>query len=260
MKIKIFLALAMVFMVNHSDLIAESKNDSLLVYIVDGKIQSENYVKKLDPNSIQSINMGISDSEMLQLENDLNIDLKGRTIVKVSLKTIEAMSGATPMVENKPDDDKSKEQLATLVHVGDKAPDFKVKMLNGDEIQLSELKGKVVLVNFWATWCGPCMKEFQEIPDKIVNPFLGEEFVLLPISRGETEEVVAKKMDLLKQRGVDFNVGLDPDKSIYTKYATSYIPRNFLVDKNGRVVFVSVGYDEVEFAKLIEEIKKQLDK
>jgi Thiol-disulfide isomerase and thioredoxins len=147
-------------------------------------------------------------------------------------------------------------EATTIIKNGDTAPDFTVTMLDGRSLKLQDLKGKVVLINFWATWCGPCMEEFKVIPEKIVKRFEGKDFVFLPISRQETREAVQKKMEQLKESGIDFPVGLDPDKSIYSKYATTYIPRNFLIDKNGKVVYTSVGYDEKEFARLVEKIEE----
>jgi peroxiredoxin len=151
------------------------------------------------------------------------------------------------------------EKESTLINAGDMAPDFVVQMLDGKKIRLSELRGKVVLINFWATWCPPCMQEFNVITPKIITPFKGKDFVLLPISRGEETEVVKKKMLQLKEKGIDFPVGLDPQKSIYSLYATQFIPRNFLINKEGRVVYNSVGYEEKgldELAKKISELLK----
>ncbi|MBN2614709.1 MAG: TlpA family protein disulfide reductase [Bacteroidales bacterium] len=150
-------------------------------------------------------------------------------------------------------------QASTLVKKGEKAPDFTVKMLNGKEYTLSKLKGKVVLVNFWATWCPPCMREFTEIPDHIIKPFAGNKnFVFLPISRGETQAVVAKKMEQLKANGIQFNVGLDPTRGIFSEYAKAFIPRNFLIDQQGNIVYLSVGYTPKEMADLVAKIRELL--
>ena len=154
--------------------------------------------------------------------------------------------------ENRP----SPEQ-ATLVKDGMMAPDFTVQMFDGSTIKLSDLKGKVVLLNFWATWCPPCRAELARVEKEIIEKFKGKPFVFLPISRGEKRDAVAafrEKMDY------SFPMGLDTDSSIYNKYAVTYIPRNFLIDKKGKVVKASVGYDEAEFAELIKLIEKQLNK
>jgi peroxiredoxin len=149
-------------------------------------------------------------------------------------------------------------EAASIVKAGDQAPDFSVEMLDGRTIKLSDMGGKVVLLNFWATWCGPCMKEFKEIPDKILKRFEGNAgFVFIPVSRGETRETVLEKMNQLKKSGIDFPVGLDPDKTIYNLYAQSYIPRNYLI-KDGKVVFTSVGYEEKTFSELVDMIEELL--
>lgn len=155
--------------------------------------------------------------------------------------------------------DANEEQIkATLVKVGEIAPDFEVEMLDGQKVRLSELRGKVVMLNFWASWCSPCMKEFQVLGAKIVEPFVGEDFVLLPVNREESREAVTKKMKAMKAEGKDFPVGLDLDRSIYSLYADAYIPRNFLIDREGRIAYLSVSYSEEEFEELIGEIEKLL--
>lgn len=143
----------------------------------------------------------------------------------------------------------------TLVKVGDVAPDFTVTMFDGEQLTLSKLKGKVVLVNFWATWCPPCREELTHVEKEIIKAFEGKDFVFLPISRGEKRETVEK---FRKKMGYSFPMGLDPDQSIFNKFASNYIPRNFLIGKDGRIAYISVGFDEAEFQALIAEIKKAL--
>lgn len=143
----------------------------------------------------------------------------------------------------------------TLVKVGDKAADFTVEMLDGKQITLSKLKGKVVLVNFWATWCPPCREELKHVQKEIIDRFKGKDFVFLPISRGEKKATVEA---FREKNGYTFAMGLDPKQSIFKLFASNYIPRNFLIGKDGKIVYLSVGYDEKEFKELISAIDKAL--
>lgn len=143
----------------------------------------------------------------------------------------------------------------TLVKEGMTAPDFTVEMIDGQKITLSALKGKVVLVNFFATWCPPCRQELARVQKDLLDRFAGKDFVYIPISRQEKKEtVVAFK----EKKEYAFNMGLDPDKSIFSKYATNYIPRSFLVDKTGKVVFTLLGYEDADFDVLISKIDELL--
>jgi peroxiredoxin len=143
----------------------------------------------------------------------------------------------------------------TLVKVGDKAADFTVEMLDGKQITLSKLKGKVVLVNFWATWCPPCREELKHVQKEIIDRFKGKDFVFLPISRGEKKATVEA---FREKAGYKFAMGLDPNQSIFKLFASNYIPRNFLIGKDGKIIYLSVGYDEKEFQELISAIDKAL--
>ena len=67
----------------------------------------------------------------------------------------------------------------TLINKGDKAPDFTVEMVSGEQLTLSKLKGKVVVVNFWATWCPPCRQELKVVEKQLIERFKGKDFVLL---------------------------------------------------------------------------------
>jgi peroxiredoxin len=147
-------------------------------------------------------------------------------------------------------------EASTIAKQGTMAPDFTVELFGGKTLKLSELRGKVVLVNFWATWCPPCREELTRVQKEIIDRFAGKEFLFLPISRGEEYNTVAA---FRKRMGYDFTMGLDPDQKIFRRYATNYIPRNFLIDRDGKVVLASIGYDKAEFAHLIETIEKTIN-
>ena len=146
-------------------------------------------------------------------------------------------------------------EATTLIKQGDKAPDFTVEMVDGQKIALSSLKGKVVLINFWATWCPPCREEFKRMQKDVVDRFKGKDFQLLAISRGEKKATVDQFRD---KQGYTFPMGLDPKQEIYNKYASNYIPRNFVVGKDGKVIYVSVGYEPAEFENMLKAIEAAL--
>lgn len=146
-------------------------------------------------------------------------------------------------------------EVATLVKEGMQAPDFTVTMFDGSTQTLSALKGKVVLVNFWATWCPPCREELKRVQADIIDRFAGQEFVFIPISRAEEKATVAA---FREQMGYTFPMGLDPERKIYDLFASNFIPRNFLIDQEGKVVIASVGYEEEEFNSLIAKIEELL--
>ena len=147
-------------------------------------------------------------------------------------------------------------ESTTLVKAGDMAPDFTVEMVDGSSVTLGDLKGNVVLLNFWATWCPPCRQELARVQSDVIDRFAGRDFVFLPISRGETHQTVAA---FREKTGYSFPMGLDPSQTVYDRYASNYIPRNFLIDRNGKVVLASVGYDPEEFDEMIKTIEKTLE-
>ena len=146
-------------------------------------------------------------------------------------------------------------EATTLIKQGQKAPDFTVEMVDGEKVTLSSLKGKIVLINFWATWCPPCREEFKRVQKDIIDHFKGQDFVFLPISRGEKKATVDSFRD---KQGYTFPMGLDPTQEIYKKYASNYIPRNFVVGKDGKVIYVSVGYEAKEFESMVKAIEEAL--
>lgn len=146
-------------------------------------------------------------------------------------------------------------EATTLVHAGEEAPDFSVGMFDGSTVTLSELRGKVVLLNFWATWCPPCREELTHVQSDIIDRFAGRDFLFLPVSRGESRQAVAA---FRQKTGYDFPMGLDSTRSVYNRYASNYIPRNFLIDAEGKVVTATIGFEPEEFDELIRAIEATL--
>ena len=115
--------------------------------------------------------------------------------------------------------------------------------------------GKLVFIDLYATWCPPCRQELTRVQTDIIDRFASKEFVFLPVSRGEKREAVEA---FREKTGYAFPMGLDPARTVYDRYASNYIPRNFVIDRKGKVVLATVGYDEHEFEELIRTIEKTL--
>jgi peroxiredoxin len=151
----------------------------------------------------------------------------------------------------------SEQDETTLIKAGQAAPDFQVTTLDGKKFDLKEAKGKVVLVNFFASWCGPCMQEMPHLQSEIWRRFKDKNFTMVSINRGETEQVVKA---LQKKRAFEFPIACDTNKAVYAKFATKYIPRNYLIDAKGVVVYQAAGFEEAEFKKLIAAIDQETGK
>lgn len=138
----------------------------------------------------------------------------------------------------------------TLIHAGDKAPDFTAEMLDGSSVTLSALQNKPTLLIFWATWCPPCRAELAHLQEGVIDVF-GDAINVLPLSRGEKREVVE---EYIAKMGYTFAVGLDSEQKAYNLYASNYIPRCFVIDTDGTVLYSGVGYDET----IAEEVNAKL--
>lgn len=124
---------------------------------------------------------------------------------------------------------------------GEPAPDFTVKDEQGREVRLSDLKGKVVLVHFWATWCPPCVSEFPLL-NELYGKLKNSDFVLLAVSMDEKGK---KAIDAFRKKiSFDFPVYLNPDQTIADLYGSYGLPESFLIDKQGVIVRKIVGPQE----------------
>lgn len=147
---------------------------------------------------------------------------------------------------------------STLTQVGQQVPEFSYITLNNDTIAINDLKGKVVFINFFATSCPICIKELPYVQNEIWTKHKdNENFELIVFGR----EHIAEQMIAFKEKnGYMFNIVPDPERKIYSLFADRYIPRNYVLDRNGNIIYQATGFDEEEFAKLKEVINSELNK
>ena len=150
------------------------------------------------------------------------------------------------------------ENRGYTIKVGDQAPDFTIKYLDGKTKKLSDLKGKTIMLQFTASWCSVCRKEMPFIESDIWQKHKNNKnFALIGIDLKEDAETVKK---FQKSTGVTYPIVLDEDGKIFELYAekTAGVTRNILIDKNGEIVFLTRLYDEKEFVALKQHIEKLL--
>ena len=145
------------------------------------------------------------------------------------------------------------------VKVGDSAPDFTVIEDGGKEYKLSDLKGKVVMLQFTASWCGVCRKEMPFIEDEIWKLKKDKGLIIIGIDRDEPLETVIK---FKKDIGVTYPLALDPDADIFGLFADKKagVTRNIIIDRDGKIIFLTRLFEREEFDDMKEVIFAELEK
>ena len=136
------------------------------------------------------------------------------------------------------------------------APDFTLKQLDGKNLKLSELAGNVVLINFWASWCGPCVKEMPLL-NKIHNKYNPLGFTVLGVN---VEQNSDNARDFLAGNGVDFPILLDSKNQVTQQYEVIAMPTTVLVDRDGKIRFIHKGYksgDEAQYRKMVKQLVRE---
>lgn len=147
-----------------------------------------------------------------------------------------------------------------LVKVGDVAPDFTLNYTDGKEFTLSQMRGKVVMLQFTASWCGICRNEMPHIESDIWQRHKdNSDFVLVGVDREETKDIVEA---YTKKLGTTYPMLLDDKGDVFASYAVrkSGITRNVLIDRDGRIVMLTRRYVEPEFKQLVSTIDSLLAK
>ena len=126
-------------------------------------------------------------------------------------------------------------EQTTRVHIGDRAPAFVVETLDDQPLSLDDLRGWVGLLTFYSSACPDCHAQFEHIKSRI-TAFDSSKFRFLPIARNEKRATVEQ---FRLENGYTVDMGFDPEGEIYALYATRYVPRNYLIASDGRVITIS---------------------
>ncbi|GBF30790.1 thiol-disulfide oxidoreductase ResA [bacterium MnTg04] len=138
--------------------------------------------------------------------------------------------------------------------VGQPAPDFALKSLDGENLRLSEFRGEVVMINFWATWCGPCRQEMPLL-EELYRRYKKVGFRLLGVNIDDDLRSAIKMVDVL---GVSFPVLLDERKQVSRLYDVNAMPATLLIDRSGIVRYIHHGYRSGYEQSYVDEIRELL--
>jgi len=149
------------------------------------------------------------------------------------------------------------EEDSDKVKIGDSMPAFTIMSDNGKQLSSSEFSGNVLLIIMFATWCPSCQLEMAEVEKSLWPRFKDVKgFSLLVIGREHTdEELIAYN----KTKGFTFPLYPDNDRKIFDLFAIQYIPRTYLINKDGKIIYMTMGYNETEFRQLERMIERALN-
>lgn len=145
------------------------------------------------------------------------------------------------------------------VHVGEKAPELNFNLLDGTTITNENLKGKVVVLQFTASWCSVCIKEMPHLEAKVWQKFKNEDFILIGIDLKEDRQKVDRFITKMK---VTYPFTIDADGSMFESFTlpNAGVTRNIVIDKTGKIIFLSRLYEEKEFEEMVHLIDSELKK
>jgi len=145
---------------------------------------------------------------------------------------------------------------STLLAKNQTIPSFKFEISKGKSVSFNDYKGKIVLINFFATWCAPCRRELPLIQEQIWNKHKdNSKFAMLTFGR---EHSWAEVLKFGKDQKLSFPLLPDLKRKVYGLFATESIPRSFLMDESGKIIYLSQGFDEDHFKELKDLIDNKL--
>ena len=144
------------------------------------------------------------------------------------------------------------------VEIGEYAPEINLKLLDGREINNENLLGKVVVIQFTASWCSVCIKEMPHLEKEVWQRFKEEDFILVGVDLKEKLSVVE---EFIKKTEVTYPFTIDNDGNFFESFTLpgAGVTRNIVIDKNGKISFLTRLFDKKEFEQMIEYIDILLD-
>lgn len=144
-----------------------------------------------------------------------------------------------------------------IVQVGDKVPNIKLNLIDGTSIQLDDLRGKVVVLQFTASWCSVCRKEMPHLEKEVWLPNKDKDFILIGVDYDEPIEKVIAFKEKMK---TTYPMALDPGAEIFAQFAhkNSGVTRNVVIDKEGNIAFLTRLFDKKEFKSMKKKIEEIL--
>ncbi|TDQ06481.1 TlpA family protein disulfide reductase [Pedobacter metabolipauper] len=152
----------------------------------------------------------------------------------------------------------AQQDSTTLTKIGDQVPEFSFEAEKGKTVQIKDYKGKLILINLFATWCPPCNIELPLVQKQIWEKHQGNsKFAFFVFGREEGWD----KLDPYKaKKGFTFPILPDLKREVFSKFATQSIPRNILIDEDGKIIYQSIGFGEQEFSEMVKQIDNYLSK
>ena len=143
------------------------------------------------------------------------------------------------------------------VELGEQAPNISLQLLNGGEVTSESLKGKVVVLQFTASWCSVCREEMPHLEKEVWQRFKGDDFVLIAVDLKEKQE---KIKPFISKTGITYPVAMDSDGSLFANFTQpkAGVTRNIVLDRNGKIIFLSRLYEREEFEKMVGVIEREL--
>ena len=150
------------------------------------------------------------------------------------------------------------DSVGYIVRIGEQAPDFEFEYANGEKARLSDYSGKIVMLQFTASWCKVCREEMPHIEKEIWNNYKDKGLVLIGIDRDEPGDKVNAFAGKMK---ITYPLALDPGAGIFSLYALkeSGVTRNVIIDRNGQIAFLTRLYKPDEFQKMVRVIDKLIN-